>query len=282
MEPIADIFESANDAKANFDEIYNLPDPRRYYRTLGALDYRIPTEARPIFRKVMKAIGRDCLNIVDIGCSYGVNAALIQYDLEFSDLAARYDASGLKSEPVADLIADDAAFFREAEKTVNAAFTGVDIADKAAGYAKAVGLIEEAVVANLESDPLSEDAAAAVANADLIITTGAVGYVTERTFSRIIDAVDGSPPWVAAFSLRQFPFDTIAEELRGFGLTTEKLEGRHFPQRRFRDAEEAAGAIAAVEALDLDPTGLEAEGEYFAEFHLARPKGAPGLAELGI
>jgi len=44
MAPKDDIFDSANEAKANFDDIYNLPDPRRYYRTLGALDYRIPTE----------------------------------------------------------------------------------------------------------------------------------------------------------------------------------------------------------------------------------------------
>lgn len=282
MEPANDIFDSGNEAKANFDRIYNQPDPRAYYRTLGALDYRIPTEARPIFRKVMEAIGRDTLSVVDIGCSYGVNAALIQFDLDFADLVARYRAPEMKSESVAETIFDDAAFYVGAERKVDAKFTGVDVAKEAAGYAKAVGLIDEAIVENLEEQPLSDAAAAALADADLIITTGAVGYVTERTFTRIIDAVEGTPPWVAAFSLRQFPFDAIAEELKSFGLATEKLEGRHFPQRRFRDAEEQAGAVAAIEALGLDPTGLETAGRYFAEFHLAKPTTAPPLAELRL
>lgn len=282
MEPMEDIYDSANEAKANFDQIYNLPDPRRYYRTLGALDYRIPTVARPIFRKVMKAMGRDKLNVVDIGCSYGVNAAVIQYDLDFADLAARYRDPAMKAESVAEAIVDDAEFFEHADKWADANFTGIDVAKEAVGYAKAVRLIGDAIVANLEEAPLGEEARNAVSNADLVITTGAVGYVTERTFSRLIDAVEGPPPVVAAFALRQFPFDAIAEELKGFKLETEKLEGRFFPQRRFRDAEEAAGAIGAVEALGLDPAGLEAEGEYFAEFYLARPKGSPGLVDLRL
>lgn len=282
MEPIDEIFDHANEAKANFDEVYNLPDPRRYYRTLGALDYRIPTEAQPVFRRVMEAIGRDRLSVVDIGCSYGVNAALIQYDLEFADLVARYRDPEVRNESVAEAIFDDASFFGETSKIMDADFIGVDVAAEAIGYAKAVGLIGEAVAENLETAPLSEEAAAKMAGADLIITTGAVGYVTERTFSRIIDAAGGRPPWVAAFSLRQFPFDAIAEELKGFGLDTEKLEGRYFPQRRFKDREERAGAIAAVEALGLDPAGLEADGEYYAEFFLATPKGAPGLSTLAL
>lgn len=282
MEPFEKSFDAANEIKANFNRIYNQPDPRAYYRTLGALDYRIPTEAAPIFRRVMQAMGRDRLSVVDIGCSYGVNAALIQYDLDFADLVARYSSPEFREESVAEAILDDAAYFENAPKFVDASFTGVDVAGEAAGYAKAVGLVDQAIVENLEEAPLSAEGASALAGADLIITTGAVGYVTDRTFARVIDAIDGPPPWVAAFALRQFPFDAIAEELEGFGLMTEKLDGRFFPQRRFRDEEEAAGAIAAVEALGLNPAGLEANGGCFAEFFLAKPKAAPGLAELEL
>lgn len=281
MAPGDEVYDSGNEAKASFDEIYNLPDPRRYYRTLGALDYRIPTEARPIFRKLIAALGRERPSIVDVGCSYGVNAALIQYDLKFADLVARYRDAGSRERSVAEAIFQDAAFFGESTKIVDGSFTGLDVAAEAAGYAKAVGLIDEAVVENLEAAPMSPKAAAAVAGADLVITTGAVGYVTEKTFSRIVEASE-SPPTIAAFSLRQFPFDAIAAELEGFGLVTEKLEGRRFPQRRFRDEEEQTGALAAVEALGLDPSGLEAEGRYYAEFYLARPKGAAGLTQLSL
>lgn len=277
MQQFENEFAAFNETKANFDEVYNEPDPRRYYRALGALDYRIPTEAKPVFERVISALGTRPLSIVDIGCSYGVNAAMLQFDLDFSDLVARYRTPRIREVSVAEAIFDDAAYFVETPKRLDAAFTGVDVAREAIGYAKAVGLIHEAVAENLEDHPLSSEAAAVLAPTDLVISTGAVGYVTEKTFSRIIEAVDGPPPWIAAFALRQFPFDSIAAELEGFGLKTEKLEGRHFKQRRFKDAEEQAGAVEAVSALGLDPKGLESEGAYYAEFYLAKPKDAPPL-----
>ena len=106
--------------------------------------------------------------------------------------------------------------------------------------------------------------------------------MTDQTFVKLVAAAEGRPPSVAAFSLRQFPFDQIAESLKRFGLETEKLEGRYFPQRRFSSDEEMNGALAAVEALGLDPAGLEAEGLYFAEFYYAAPPSAPRLAYIGL
>lgn len=282
MEPDESIFEIANAAKASFDEVYDLPDPRRYYRTLGALDYRIPSEAREVFNAVFDAIGAETPNVVDVGCSYGVNAAMLKYDLQFSDLVARYRERILRGASVAEAIFNDAAYFAERPTLREARFTGVDVAGEAAGYAKAVGLLDEAITDNLEAVPLSPQAAAAVADADLIITTGAVGYVTEQTFSKLVAAAKGEPPCIAAFSLRQFPFDQIAESLKRFGLETEKLEGRYFPQRRFSDDDEMSGALSAVEALGLDPAGLESKGLYFAEFYYAAPSSAPRLADLRL
>lgn len=271
-------YERANRVKANFDDIYNAPDPRAYYQTLGELGYRIPSEAKPVFQDVMKMMGRDKLKIVDVGCSYGVNAALIRYDMTFDELYGRYAEKDMDERAVAEVVLHDADEFASMAPAVDAAFVGVDVANEAAGYAKAVGLLDDAIVENLEEKPLSDEAAALVADADLIITTGAVGYVTERTFSRLIDAVEGEP-WVAAFALRQFPFDAIADNLALHGLVTERLEGRHFVQRAFRDEEEAEGAIAAVRAAGCDPEGLETTGRYFADFYLARPVGAEGGVE---
>ena len=118
---------------------------------------------------------------------------------------------------------------------------------EAAGYAEAVGLLDEAVVANLEAGAASEEAGAAMKDAGLVITTGAVGYVSEETFGKIADAA-GKPPWVAAFVLRQFPFDEIADRLAEFGLVTEKLPDATFLQRRFRDEAARVGTIEAVRA----------------------------------
>ena len=72
-------FESLNSHKANFDAIYDLPDPREYYRVLVGLDYVIPDLARNVFRSVIERRTQDAawpLTILDVGCSYGINAAL--------------------------------------------------------------------------------------------------------------------------------------------------------------------------------------------------------------
>lgn len=279
-----EIFDHANDVKASFDDVYNAPDPRGYYRELGALDYRIPTEAKPVFQRVMRAMGRERLKVVDIGCSYGVNAAMLRFNLSFSDLVERYNDETMDARSVAEVVCDDAQEFADMPEALDASFVGLDVAREATGYARAVGLIEDAVVENLEARPMSEESKAAVADADLIITTGAVGYVTERTFSRVLDAVGEHTPWVAAFCLRQFPFDSIASELESFDLETEHLEGRHFIQRAFKDEAEQQGAIEAVRAAGCDPEGLETTGAYFADFYLSRPRGECGvrLGDLGL
>jgi hypothetical protein len=282
MEPVEDLFEVANAAKVNFDDVYNLPDPRRYYRTLGALDYRIPSEARPVFDAVIDAIEPSAPTIIDVGCSYGVNAAMIKYGLDFAELVARYRASAARASSVAETIFSDAAFFADLDLVRDVKFIGVDVAAEAAGYGKAVGLLDVAVTQNLETAPPSPRAASVLEGADLIITTGAVGYVTEQTFEAILEASRGAPPCVAAFTLRQFPFDRIAARLAEFGLETEKLESRYFPQRRFADAEERSGALSALDALGVDPEGLESEGRYFAEFYLASPRGGLKLSDLAL
>ncbi len=277
------VFSGGNDAKANFDAIYNAPDPRAYYQALGRLDYQIPTEARPIFDRVINLVGAAHPTIIDVGCSYGVNAAMLRHDMVFEDLVKRYTDEELAAKSVAETIMEDARDFAALPRRTDAAFVGVDVAEEAVGYARAVGLIDEAIVANLETDPLPAGDARAVASADLIITTGAIGYVTERTFCALLDAMD-KPSWIAAFTLRQFPFEPIARAIESFGLVTEKLEEAVFPQRAFADEQEARGAVDAVRAAGRDPSGLETEGRYYAEFFLARPAGgdiAP-ISELGL
>lgn len=276
-------FADANEAKANFDAIYNAPDPRNYYQALGRLDYTIPTEARPIFDRVIDLIGVANPLVVDVGCSYGVNAAMLRHDLIFQDLVNRYTEEEASRKSVAETIITDARDFAAMPRRTDAMFVGVDVAEEAAGYARAVGLIDEAIAVNLETGPLPASDASILAGADLVITTGAIGYVTERTFCALLDAME-KPAWIAAFALRQFPFEPIARAIESFGLVTEKLEGFVFPQRAFADEEEAQGAMEAVRAAGRDPSGLETDGRYYAEFFLARPVDgltAP-ISDLGL
>ena len=266
-------YECVNQTKANFDDIYNAPDPRGYYTTLSALDYQIPTNAKPVFKKIMAAMGQDRLNkIVDVGCSYGVNAAMLRYDLTFNDMARRYLREKAHLESVAETVVHDAEIYAELKQSEDATFVGLDVAHEAVGYAGAVGLIDEIVSEDLESDGISEQTAAVMEDADLIISTGAIGYVGQETLGKIAAAAQ-RPPWFAAFVLRQFPFEEIAERLAAFDLVTEKLPDTTFRQRRFRDQNERDGAMEAVLAAGRDPEGVESDGYFHAELYLARPVG---------
>src|SRR5439155_20697033 len=102
--------------KADFEAIYNCPDPRRYFSTLGPLDYQIPHHGQGVFRAVAEVLqrrrsDRPPLGVVDLCCSYGVNAALLNHRLSLTDLYSRY-AGRAPGAPAADRLAqEDRTFF---------------------------------------------------------------------------------------------------------------------------------------------------------------------------
>jgi hypothetical protein len=110
-----------------------------------------------------------------------------------------------------------------------------------------------------------------VRRANVVLSTGCVGYVTESTYGKLLDAIEGQP-WVVSFVLRMFPFDPLAAVLAKRGLITEKLQGATFVQRRFRDADEFTKTIATLEQLGIDPEGFESEGLFQADLYLSRPE----------
>ncbi len=269
-------YSEINSGKETFDDIYNQAVPFSYFKTLGALDYEIPSTAKPVLRTVITALKEtreiEVPTVLDLGCSYGINGALWKYDLEVSDLVGRYAGRELNGTPVNTIITEDARFFDALPSTEDLRVVGLDVADRAINYAVKAGILDAGVAENLEERSLSARAAEVVAGADMIASTGCIGYVTERTFDRLAPVVtDGGAPWVASFVLRMFPYDEIAATLDSWGLVTEKLEGRTFTQRRFASEEEKAHVLAQLERLGLDPTGLESEGQFHAEFYLSRP-----------
>src|SRR5690242_17311840 len=80
--------------KYAFDDIYTQSDPRGYFTTLRRLDYGIPGIARPHFARLVAeyrdASGVAEPRILDIGCSYGINAALLRCDTTMATLYQRY------------------------------------------------------------------------------------------------------------------------------------------------------------------------------------------------
>lgn len=265
-------FSDINESKANFDDIYTMEDPRGYFSVLGALDYMIPDVAEPVIRQILAARARQLRRqplVLDIGCSYGINAAVHRFPVTFGTLRRRYARREMMSVTATELAKLDCNYYASWPDTGIGRFIGLDASAPAISYARQVGLLEKGVVADLEHDVLSPGGADVVRKADVLLSTGSIGYVTERTYRSILGTLD-RPPWVVSFVLRMFPYDEMAATLKRFGLATERLAGVTFVQRRFRDIAEFERSLEALAARGVDTTGFEADGLFQADLYVSR------------
>jgi len=268
-------FEEINEAKANMDHIYNQNDPRTYFGELEKLDYAIPGVAKPIFQQLISHLQRrrnDAIRVLDLGCSYGVNAALLKHDISLDDLFEHWGQKKLEGATSEEVIVNDRQFFADLGEPEDIEVIGLDLAKNAIAYAEDVGLLDEGFATNLETNLLPATAKEELASVDLVASTGCIGYVTEKSFERLLPAItQGQSPWMGNFVLRMFPFDAIEETLNDWGYVTEKLADQTFFQRRFVSTDEQDQMIEQLGDRGIDPTGMEAEGDLLAEFYLSRP-----------
>src|SRR5690348_12281689 len=266
-------------AKANFDDIYNQPDPRSYYRTLGALDYEIPAHGAAVFDLLLDEMGgREGRTVLNVCCGYSANAALLNHDIDLADL---YEHNGSLENTADDDIAEiDRRWFAEHSRADAVSVIGLDIAGNAIRYATSVGLLDQGVIADLESGGPDQPTARAFASADLVAVTGGIGYVGEKTFRSVVEAGGENLPWVAALSLRWVDFTPIAEAFDDLGLVTERLEGYCVPQRRFAHEAERQAAVAGLRERGLDPAPELRLGAHCAELYVSRPPGAVRTAPI--
>lgn len=268
-------FAVLNQEKMDFTDLYTSMDPREYFKYLGQLDYIIPHLAQPIFRQLIQARRRvqdEPVTVLDLGCSYAINGALMKYALGYEQLRQRYTALTLQGLNSEEMLALDRAYYQAWPKHPDVRVIGLDISENAIRYAEACGILDRGLAIDLESRDPTPKEAEVIAGVDLVVSTGCVGYVTGKTFRRLAKvARSGRVPWVASFVLRMFPYDDITTTLAEQGLQTELYEGATFVQRRFANREELEATIRAVEARGLDSSGRETEGLYHASLFVSRP-----------
>ncbi|MDH2390993.1 hypothetical protein QCN29_19800 [Streptomyces sp. HNM0663] len=263
--------------KSRFDDIYNEPDPRPYFRRLQPFEYEIPHQAQNVFRRVLaeraRAPGAEGpVTVLDLCCSYGVNAALLNHDLTLADLYAHYTSPEAGSLTSAELIERDKEFYASRRRSDAVPVVGLDAADRAVRYAQAVGLLDAAFAENLERHPPSDRLRRTLADVDLITVTGGIGYITHTTFDALMSGTTPGHVWVSAFALRMVSYDAIAETLAEHGLTTVSDPSQVYPQRLFTGPDEQRNALEQLRLTGHDPAGLESEGRYYTLLYESRPR----------
>ncbi|MEU8687313.1 hypothetical protein [Streptomyces sp. NPDC048665] len=268
--------EGVSGGKSRFDDIYDRPDPRAYFRRLAPLEYEIPHHAQPVFRQV--AADRAALAdghrgrpvMLDVCCSYGINAALVNHDVTLAEMYERYTAPGRRTMPTAELAAQDKEFYAERRRPDAVPVFGLDVAAPAVRYACEVGLLDAGFTDDLEQGPPGAGLSGALAEVGLITLTGGGSYVTARTFTALLGGVR-RPVWVSAFVLRTVSYHPIVRALAAHGLSTTVDVTRTYPQRLFTDEREQRYAIEAVRALGGDPAGCEEDGRFHSLHYESRP-----------
>jgi hypothetical protein len=279
-------FDLDQDGKIDLHAVYDRPDPRAYYQTLAAFDYRIPAAAEPLFRRTIRAFRRarrrSNATLLDVGSSYGVNAAILKHRYSLPALFDIYGRDATEGIATDKLLTRDRALFGNGRGDDSLLTIGLDTSLEAIAYANKAGIIDRGIATNLEERALAPEEAAALASVDLVLSTGAIGYVGAPTFNRILDA-SRNRPWFAVFALRMFPVARIVSALRNRGYAVFKLDGETFRQRRFANRQESGEVLARLDELGVDPAGRESDGWLHAEFFLARPEGEPsGMSLPGL
>ncbi|WP_051430173.1 hypothetical protein [Streptomyces roseochromogenus] len=268
--------EDGAGGKTRFDDIYDRPDPRVYFSRLAPLEYEIPHHAQPVFRRV--AAERAALDdgrphrpaVLDVCCSYGINAALLNHDITLAEMYERYTSPARQTMPTAELAARDKEFYAERRRPDAVPVFGLDVSAPAVHYALEVGLLDAAFTDDLEQGSPSTGLSRALAEVGLITLTGGGSYITARTFAALLDGAR-RPVWVSAFVLRTVSYHPIVQTLTAHGLRTTVEVSRTYPQRLFTDERERQFAIAAVRALGGDPTGCEENGRFHSLHYESRP-----------
>ncbi|AEA24150.1 hypothetical protein Psed_1917 [Pseudonocardia dioxanivorans CB1190] len=265
----------AGSGKADFTDIYTAADPRPYFRALTPLGYQVPRHALPVVETVLAA-APGSPTVLDVCCSYGINAALLRTTAAYDELAARHADPGRAALPSVEVIAADTVFYaaRLTDTGRELRILGLDASAPAVGYATATGLLDAGFAEDLETADPSPALAAALRGVGVVVCTGGVGYVGATTFARILRAVDRPDRTrLVVYVLRVFDYTPVADVLAGFGLVTERIPALACRQRRFADAAERAAACRDVAARGLDPVGREADGWYHADCFVSRPAG---------
>lgn len=274
-------YRTANRVKANFDEVYQAPTPHAYFAEMNRIEYAIGSEARPFFLAAVNLMRRQYQNkfpirMLDLGCSYGVGSALVKYGFSFAEIADFFGNHEAKD--YRQCVKDTREWLAEAGPAKPISCVGADSSAKTIKFASDSGLLDGGIVQDLEQDQrLTPEECALMQKCNLLICTGAIGYVGERTVSAILQQLGKDQPlphgpYSVVTILRMFDSEPIKKSFGEHGYKFAAVPDVHLRQRRFHDEKEQAATIPLVRERGLDPGGLEADGYLYADLFVAAPE----------
>ena len=287
------MFESTDSLprhKDDFDRVYDLEDPSRYFTALRPSDYRMPEvlagALRAIHRAVCAARGTgDVLRVLDFACGYGAVGALLRHDVSMAEIYARYGERNWRPVDARRYWEADAAFFA-ARREVSSTFEigGIDIAGVALEYAAALGFLDRTFHENLLDHAPSEELTRFLRGADLVVESGSLGDLLPAAFERILDGCgDSGRPWFLYSPRPDVDWTVLNALWAARGYCTEGLGTGPIRYRKALAAREQVDMLQVTRALGKPDEAVMREGYLVVDMTLARPEadaGNPPIEQL--
>lgn len=274
-----------NDAKRSFNDFYTRETPHSYLQEMSRLGYQIAEQARPYCVSAANLLRERNpgwpIRMLDIGCSYGIGSAFIKYGCTFEELASFFRSRAPSD--YASCISAMRSWLNVAPPNIDMGVVGLDVSERALEFAAGSGLVDCGIARDLENEDLAEDELAWIRGCNLLVCTGAIGYVGKPTFERVLRHLgsgrgDETGPAAVMTVLRMFDPSDVMSAFEEAGLQMEKVPGVRLPQRAFADEDEKRDVLAVLRDKGIDPEGWESLGVYYADLYVAsRPDLIDGL-----
>jgi hypothetical protein len=281
-------YERENESKACFDDVYTASTPHAYVAEMAKNGYEIGEQARPYCAAaadLLRSHNGDVwpVQMLDVGCSYGMGSAFVKYGCSFDEMVAFYSSRAPREYgPACEATRS---WLNVTPPACDVRVVGVDSSQPAIRFAVDAGLLDGGIARNFEESderPNGEESAW-FRSCNLLISTGAIGYVTERTLDVVLrdlgrDHPTDVGPFAVVTILRMFDTAPIKDSFEAHGLSFAPVPGVRLPQRRFADAEECRKVLFLLHERGVDTREWEDGGKQYADLYVAAP--SPQLPEL--
>lgn len=274
-------YDNANEAKASFDNVYTAPTPHAYIATMAGFGYEIGEQARPYCTaaaELLRERNGDAwpVQMLDVGCSYGIGSAFVKYGCSFDEIVAFFSSRAPREyHAVCEAMR---MWLHITPPACDIRTVGLDSSEPAIHFAVDAGLLDGGIARDFEQPDATptDDEIAWFRSCNLLISTGAIGYVTQRTLGIVLrhlgkDHPSDFGPFAVVTILRMFDAAPIKACFESFGLAFGAVPGVRLPQRRFADSEEQQKVLSLLHDRGICTRDWEDRGKHYADLFVAAP-----------